>query len=117
MNKTYKDIDSYLADQSGWQRDNLVVFRTLVHEVAPDVVEAIKWSVPCFMHKGRVVVAMASFKDFTKFNFFQGASLNDEHHLFNNGLDSQKQRSIDLHSGEPILTNELRELLKEATTT
>lgn len=116
MDKQTQDVDSYLANQIGWQAYNLVTFRKLVHDIEPTIKEEWKWSVPCFTMGGKVVMAMATFKDFTKFNFFEGALLSDTHHLFNSGLDSKKQHSINLYEGEHIPADHLRNLIEEAIT-
>lgn len=114
MNKEAQDFSEYITKQSGWCQDNLVMFRELVHAAEPGIQEEWKWSVPCFTLNGKVVMAMAVFKDFTKFNFFEGALLTDPHHLFNSGLDSKKQHSINLYEGDHIVVEQLRGLIEEA---
>jgi len=107
-------IDAYIAAQTGWQRENLVAFRDLVHEVIPEVEEAWKWDVPVFLVRKKLVCAMSTFKGHTKYNFFEGAFVADEHKLFNSGLDSKKHRSINLEEGHTIATDHLKELLQSA---
>jgi len=111
-----QQIDDYLKDLPDWQKKYLENFRKLVHKVSPDVQEDMKWSVPVFLVNKKTVCAMSSFKEHVKFNFFAGASLKDTHKLFNNGLDSKKQRSIDLHEGDEIDEKKLIDLLTEALT-
>jgi hypothetical protein len=107
-------IDGYLATLPVWQRDNLVAFRSAIHEVYPDIVEEWKWSVPVFMKDNRLVLAMSAFKAHTKYNFMTGAELVDPDNLFNNGFDSKRSRGIDLKEGESIDTGHLKRLLREA---
>lgn len=109
-----KQIDDYIASQPEWQKVHLIQFRTLLHKVLPEIVEDWKWSVPVFLVNNKVLFAMSTFKEHTKYNFFAGASLSDPHKLFNNGLDSKKHRSIDLRVDEKIDLKKLEELIMEA---
>ncbi len=109
-----QQIDQYINEQPEWQQSNLNMFRELVHEVVPDVEEQWKWSVPVFAKDGKQKVAMSSFKEHTKFNFFGGSKLEDKNGLFNSGLDSKQHRSINLKQGEQIDTGKLKQLLEEA---
>lgn len=119
MNNATDKIDMFLSDNNieTWQHDNLIMFRKLIHEVVPIVEEDLKWGVPVFLVNGKLLCAMSTFKAHTKFNFFQGASLADKHHLFNSGLDSKDHRSINLAEGETIQEAELKDLIHEAVTT
>lgn len=73
-----------------------------------------KWGVPVFLKNKKLVCAMSTFKEHTKFNFFEGASLNDKNKLFNSGLDSKKHRSINLTEDEVINEENLKDLIKQA---
>lgn len=106
-------INEYLESLPAWQKANLDLFRKLVHEVEPAVVEDWKWNVPVFMIGGKMYFAMSAFKQHTKYNFMiNGASLDDPNKLFNNGLDSKKSRGIDLREGQTINEEHLRDLLR-----
>ena len=108
-------IESYLNSLPDWQRTNLELFRTLLHEVSPTIVEDFKWNVPVFILGGKMFFAMSAFKAHTKYNFIgNGASLEDPKKLFNNGLDSKKSRSIDLREGETIDVAALKSLIRAA---
>lgn len=109
-----QQIDDYLKDLPDWQKKYLENFRKLVHKVSPDVKEDMKWSVPVFSTNKKMICAMSAFKEHVKFNFFEGASLKDKHKLFNNGFDSKKHRSIDLHEGDTPDEKKFADLLTEA---
>ncbi len=109
-----KNIEAYLVSLPEWQRSNLLSFRELIHEVDPGITEDWKWSVPVFIKGGKLVCAMSTFKDHTKFNFFEGAALPDQHNLFNSGLDSKKHRSINLKEGEAVNADKLRDVIGAA---
>jgi hypothetical protein len=106
--------DAYIAAAPAWQRDNLTRFRSAVHRVAPIAEEGWKWDVPVFLASGRLVCAMSSFAKHTKYNFFNGAALSDQHRLFNSGLDSKKSRSINLAEGESVNAAQLDDVIREA---
>ena len=62
------------------------------------------------------VCALGAFKDHVKINFFKGASLSDPSGLFNGGLDAKASRSIDLHEGDSIDEQGLKDLIRAAAT-
>lgn len=107
-------IDNYLANLPDWQRHNLVMFRKLIHEAVPDVAEEWKWNVPFFMLDGKMLCAMSAFKAHTKYNFINGAEIEDKDNLFNNGFESKTSRGIDLHEGDKIDEVKLKTLIKTA---
>jgi hypothetical protein len=112
--KAMQKIDDYIARLPAWQRQNLVAFRTLIHEVVPDVTEDWKWNVPFFMLNGKMLFAMSGFKEHTKYNFLSGALIDDKDKLFNNGLESKTAHAIDLREGENIDEAKLKNLIKLA---
>lgn len=114
MESPASDIEEYLHNLPDWQAKNLEDFRGLVHQAYPDIKEEIKWGVPVFVHNSKVVFSIGSFKNHTKYNFFNGAQLNDSNSLFNNGLESKKTRSIDLEEGQTVATAPLKDLIKQA---
>jgi hypothetical protein len=115
MNSGATTIDEYLKDLPEWQVEKLQTFRKLVHQADPDITEDIKWGVPVFVHESKVLFTMASFKDHTKYNFIlNGALLEDSGHLFNNGLESKKSRSIDLSDKQSIDVMDLMKLIQAA---
>ncbi len=108
-------VDDYLFELPVWQQNHLALFRKLVHEVAPTIEEDWKWNVPFFMLNGKMLFAMSAFKAHTKYNFIlNGAFLQDEGKLFNNGRDSKQSRSIDLREDETIDAANLKALIKES---
>jgi len=107
--------EEYLQTLPVWQKDNLSLFRKLIHKVVPDVEEEIKWGVPVFLVNKKMLFAMSGFKKHTKYNFIQnGALLDDTDALFNNGFESKKSRGIDLQEGETIDEAKLEALIKRA---
>jgi len=108
-----KIIEEYLHSLPKWKKDNLDLFRKLINEVEPSVVEDWKWNVPVFLINEKVYFAMSAFKEHTKYNFMlNGALIDDPKQLFNNGLESKKSRDIDLQEGQTINEYDLRALIK-----
>lgn len=108
-------VDEYLTALPEWQKQNLMAFRAIIHKVAPNITEEIKWNVPTFLVNKTILFAMSAFKAHTKYNFIlNGALLTDEHSLFNNGLDSKNARAIDMREGEAINSAWLEAIVREA---
>lgn len=64
-------IDAYIDRAAPFARPILHHVRALVHEGCPDVEETIKWSMPSFVHAGRLLGGMAAFKRHASFGFWQ----------------------------------------------
>lgn len=109
------EIDEYLNSLPEWKKSNLALFRKLIHEIKPSVVEDWKWNVPVFLIEGKTFFAMSAFKEHTKYNFMiNGALIDDPNRLFNSGLDSKRSRGIDLREGQAINESDLKELIKSS---
>jgi hypothetical protein len=65
-------VDAYIQKAEPFARPVLMRLREIVHRACPDVVETIKWSMPCFEHHG-MLCNMASFKRHCAFGFWKGA--------------------------------------------
>ncbi len=107
---TSQQIDNYIQHLHSWQRDYLVLFRRLIHEVEPNVIEEWKWTTPVYSHNG-LVCATGAFSDHVKLNFFNGAAIPDVNNLFNAGLESKRTRAIDYREKDTINEIELKALL------
>lgn len=65
-------VDAYIARSAPFAQPILEHWRALVHETLPDVEEAIKWGMPFFMVKGRMLGNMAAFKAHCAIGFWKG---------------------------------------------
>ena len=106
-------IDKQIAELTDWRGPMFVQLRDLIHEADPDLTEEWKWNTAVWSHHG-LVCALGVFKKAVKMNFFQGATLEDPHKLFNAGLDAKTMRSIDFHEGDKVDENALKELIRAA---
>jgi hypothetical protein len=106
-------IDKAINDLPDWRRKMIARLRKLIHEASPEITEDWKWDTPVFACKGNVV-AVGSFKDHVKLNFFKGASLTDPKKLFNAGLEAKASRGIDLSEDSKIDETALKDLIRAA---
>jgi uncharacterized protein YdeI (YjbR/CyaY-like superfamily) len=65
-------VDAYIAQAAPFARPLLEHLRAQVHAACPDVEEAIKWSMPAFLYRGRQLASMAAFKQHASFGFWRG---------------------------------------------
>jgi hypothetical protein len=92
----------------------LARIRSLVKEVAPEVVEEWKWrGVPVWYHAGMLCTG-ETYKNVVKVTFAKGAALEDPSGLFNSSLEGNTRRAIDFHEGEKINEKALKGLIRAA---
>ena len=115
MTTPSEQIDKQIADLPDWRGQMMSTLRKIINEADPILKEDWKWDTAVWTSKGNVV-ALGAFKDHIKINFFKGASLEDPQGLFNSGLDAKQSRSIDLHEGDAIDEQALKELIRAAAT-
>ena len=107
-------IDRYIANITDWRGEKLSYLRKIIHDADPEIIEEWKWmGSPCFSHNGLVIVANAH-KDKIKLTFSNGAKIPDPDKVFNNGLNGNKWRSIDIYENDKINENSLKTLIKSA---
>ncbi len=107
-------IDRYIDEIGDWRGDRLARIRELIHEAAPDVEETFKWrGNPVWEHDGIICVAGA-FKSKVKITFHSGAFLDDPKGVFNNGLDGNKWRAIDITADHALDESAFKQLIAAA---
>jgi hypothetical protein len=106
-------IDQQIAELADWRGPMIVKLRQIIHEADPDIAEEWKWGTAVWSHEG-LVCSVGAFKKAVKMNFFQGASLEDTHKLFNAGLDAKNTRAIDFHEGDTVDEAALKDLIRVA---
>lgn len=77
MAKRDPRVDTYIAKAAPFAQPVLKYLRELVHEVCPDTEETLKWSMPSFLHGGRILCGIAAFKQHCSFWFWRGMNLSD----------------------------------------
>jgi hypothetical protein len=106
-------IDARIAELGDWRGATLARVRELIKEADPEVVEEWKWRNPVWSHDG-IVCTGESYKDKVKMTFAKGASLDDPTGLFNSSLGGGTRRAIDVHEGDGINAEALKDLIRAA---
>jgi hypothetical protein len=108
-------IDARIEELGDWRGEMLARVRGLIKEADPEVVEEWKWrGVPTWYHAGKIICTGETYKKVVKMTFAKGASLADPSGLFNSSLEGNTRRAIDIHEGEEIDEEALRELIRAA---
>ena len=72
------EIDAYIARQAEFARPILEHLREVVHEACPEVEEALKWSSPSFLYRGKILCGGSAFKAHVTFGFWHAALVEGE---------------------------------------
>jgi len=64
-------VDAYIARSADFARPILAHLRAVVHTACPECEEAIKWSMPFFLYRGKMLCFMAAFTGHAGFGFFR----------------------------------------------
>jgi uncharacterized protein YdeI (YjbR/CyaY-like superfamily) len=76
--KTDPRIDAYIDRQADFARPILAYLRAMVHEACPEGEETLKWSMPNFTYKGKILANMAAFKAHAAFGYWNDKMLREE---------------------------------------
>jgi hypothetical protein len=107
-------IDAKIKELGDWRGKTLAKVREIIHDADPEIIEEWKWmGSPCWSHDGVICVGNAH-KDKVKLTFAQGASLPDPDKLFNNDLDGNRWRAIDLYEGDKVNERALKNMIRAA---
>ncbi len=107
-------IDQLIAGLTDWRGKTLARIRKSFLEADRDIFEEWKWmGSPVWSRDGVLAVGNAH-KDKVKVTFAHGASLPDPDKLFNNGLEGNAYRAIDLFEGDKINERALKTLVRAA---
>lgn len=106
-------VDTYIRDGCGrcplggtpgckvnnWQRELKLLRRILLD---CRLTEELKWGVPCYTHKGNIVL-LSAFKEYCALGFFKGALLSDSEGILEKpGENTQESRLIKFTSPEQV---------------
>jgi uncharacterized protein YdeI (YjbR/CyaY-like superfamily) len=76
--KTDPRIDAYIERQADFARPILVHLRAMIHEACPDCEETLKWSMPSFLYRGRILAGFAAFKAHATFGYWNDSMLSQD---------------------------------------
>ena len=68
-------VDAYIAKQADFAQPILKHLRETVHSACPGVEETLKWSMPSFLYKGKILAGMAAFKAHATFGFWRSSEV------------------------------------------
>jgi hypothetical protein len=68
-------VTEYIQQRAPFARPVLRHLRKVIHESAPGLEEAIKWGMPSFLHRGKIVCGFAGFKAHCALWFWKGQSI------------------------------------------
>lgn len=71
-------IDAYIAEAAEFAQPILERLRAVVHAACPDCEEAIKWGMPHFLCRGRILCGMVAFKQHATFGFRDGVRVDSD---------------------------------------
>jgi uncharacterized protein YdeI (YjbR/CyaY-like superfamily) len=100
-------VDAYIAQAAPFAQPLLKHLRQLVRQGCPEAEEALKWSSPFFLYRGKILCFMAAFKAHLAFGFW-GSDMNkiiaaDGHAKDGRGLLGRITRRQDLPSDAALL--------------
>lgn len=72
MTDAAQKIDAYIAGAQPFAQPILWSLRAQVVAALPEAEEAIKWGMPAFLYKGKILCSMAAFKAHATFGFWHG---------------------------------------------
>jgi len=107
-------VDWYFNKASKWQ-EAFFALREIILEC--NLVEALKWGLPCYTHNGKNILVIQDFKEYCAIMFFQGALLKDTKKiLVELTKNVQSARQIRFTTLKEILKNKsnIKTYIKEA---
>lgn len=75
-------ISDYIARSAEFAQPILLHLRELIHDFCPDVEETMKWSMPFFLYRGKILCSFAAFKNHCSFGFWLHSEMSDPHRIF-----------------------------------
>lgn len=110
-------IDKYISSSAEFAKPILNHLRKVVHKVCPDAKETMKWNMPYFEYRGKILCGMAAFRQHCSFVLWLGSMLSDPYKLLETGEEKTsmghfgKLKSIDDLPSEKILVKYLKEAM------
>jgi hypothetical protein len=107
-------IDALIAGFADWRGKTFADVRETILAAQAGIVEEWKWmGSPVWSCDGMIAVANAH-KGKVKVTFMHGAQLPDPDQLFNDGLEGNARRAIDLFEGDRVDKRALKTLVRAA---
>ncbi len=94
-------VDEYLGKANKWQ-DELIKLREIVSDC--QLVEELKWKVPCYTINGKNIVLIHAFKEYCALLFMKGSLLKDSKNIL-------FQQTDNVQSGRQIRFTNIQEII------
>jgi uncharacterized protein YdeI (YjbR/CyaY-like superfamily) len=75
--KTDPRVDAYIDRQADFARPILTHLRAIVHKACPECEETLKWSMPSFIYKKKILAGFAAFRAHATFGYWSGSQVVD----------------------------------------
>lgn len=89
--KKYQSVDHFLSDLEIWQSE-VTRLREIVASTGLE--ETLKWSIPCYCHRGKNVVGIGAFKSYFGLWFYQGSLIEDSEGVLMNAQEGKTQAML-----------------------
>ena len=99
-------VDTYLSSVKNW-KEEMDQLRAIVLDC--NLVEELKWGVPCYTYQKSNIVLLHAFKDYCALLFMKGVLLQDEKRIL-------IQQTENVQSGRQIRFTSLKEIIKMKAT-
>lgn len=77
-------VDQYFSRSADFAKPILDCLREVIHKACPEVIETIKWGMPCFEYRGSNLCSMAAFNQHCSFGFWPGSAVVEESNVSKN---------------------------------
>lgn len=95
-------VDNYLSNIKNW-KEEMEQLREIV--LSCNLIEELKWGVPCYMHQKSNIVLIHAFKNYCALLFLKGALLQDDKGIL-------IRQTANVQSGSQIRFTDLKEIVK-----
>ena len=110
--RAHPGVDAYLGGLPAWQREICAQLREIIWQADPEIEETVKRSVqPYFVLDGNVCALLAA-RDHVNL-FLYDPTVPDPAGIINQGHGNATARAIQIHRGDEINAEALRELLRQ----
>ena len=76
--KTDPRVDAYIANKAEFAQPILTHLRAILHEACPECEETIRWGMPSFTYKGKILAQFAAFKAHATFGYWNDSMLSQD---------------------------------------
>ncbi len=102
-------VSDFIQKNHQWKSE-LRMLRDIVLEAG--LSEAYKWNTPCYMHNGKNILLLGSFKKYCSMSFLQGALLSDPDHMLQSPGPNSKSVRMAIYTESASIEKDRNYLLQ-----